>query len=322
MPKPTRKSAPLIALAVILLLGACLFMMSEKPDKKFDEMLDRATLLTKLPCSKYGWVQDGTLWCWGNGNVPNHLDLSTGVSTPIPGFPPNVSHLTVDAPEYSPDGKWFLTSGNSPGHWTAFKLTGRQKTWKTMPGISGSKTSVWLSDSKRWVEYTFDGAGTCWYLIHSLDGKENPVKKKTTAFMYPIGTLPGERILGAVNTEYDAEISQFDLSTGEEKIGAFRIPISSSFNSSFAVSPKGDRVAWFVMERHRITVMDQIKMFLHIQINADKYSLWTAKIDGSDRKLIGVSQKVGQPYVQDLKWMPDGKYLSFKAGYLYKIPAE
>ncbi len=322
MPKPTRKSAPLIALVAILLLGACLFMMSGKPEKKFDEMLDRATILTKLTCNKYGWVQDGTLWCWGNGNVPTHLDLKTGVATPILGFPASNSFLTVDAPEFSPDGKWFLTSGNSPGQWTAYSLNGKQKTWNKMQGISGNVTSIWLSDSRRWVEYNFDGAGTCWYLIHSLDGKETPVKKKTTAFMYPIGTLPGERILGAVNTENDAEISQFDLSTGKEKLGVFRIPISSGFNSAFAVSPKGDRVAWFVTERHRITVMDQIKMFLHIQINGDKSSLWTAKIDGSGRKLIGVSQRVGQPYIQELKWMPDGKSLSFKAGYLYKIPAE
>ncbi len=285
-------------------------------------MLDRATLLTKLPCSKYGWVQDGTLWFWGSGYVPSHLDLKTGIATPILGFPVNSSFPMADAPEYSPDGKWFLTSGYSPGQWTAYSLTGQLKTWKTMPGISGNKTSVWLSDSKRWVEYTFDGAGTCWYLIHSFYGKENPLKRKTTAFMYPIATLPGERILGAVNTDKDAEISQFDLSTGKEKLGVFRIPISSGFNTSFAVSPKGDRVAWFVTEPHRMTLMDRIKTFLHITINGDKTSLWTAKIDGSDRKLIGVSQKVNQPYVQELKWMPDGKYLSFKAGYLYKIQAD
>ncbi len=50
MPKLTRKSAPLIALAAILLFGACLFMMSGKPDKKFYDLLKRSKILTSIPC--------------------------------------------------------------------------------------------------------------------------------------------------------------------------------------------------------------------------------------------------------------------------------
>ena len=322
MPKLTRKSTPLIVLITILLLGVVLFYLSGKQDKKFDEMLDRATLLTKLPCSKYGWVQDGTLWFWGNGATPSHLDLKTGVSAPIPGFPVNNTFRLTDAPEFSPDGKWFLNSQFNSGKWTAFSLTGGRKTWSTMPGIRGNSNCVWLSDSRRWLEYYFDGAGSCQYLIHSLEGKENSAKMKTTAFMYPVGTLPGERVLGAVNDQNGVEISQLDISTGRGKIGVFRLPSNAGINGSFAVSPQGDRVAWFVTEHHRITVMDEIRKLLFLPGNVDKTLLWTAKIDGSDRKLIGVSQKVNQPYLQDLKWTPDGKYLSFKAGFLCKIPAE
>ena len=317
MPKPTRKSAPLIALAVILLLGACVALTSGYWGGASDDLLKRSKILTTIPCLSYAWVSDGTLRLRVVNRTQTHLNLTTKLATPIPGVQPNNGPLTVFRSQFSPDGMWSLVGDNSTRTWIATSLDGKIKTWSYLPGLKFAEDGRWLSDNRQWVETYFGPRGDHFYAIRSLDQPGLLVQNKTNAFVNYLCMLPDNKILGWVWHPQEIELTRYDLKKGKEK-SLFRVPFKTGSKIGyrygtpyFAVSPRGDSIAWFQLDPLKLTVFDRIGDYLPAFRSAQKYSLWAAKIDGSEKKLLGRMNKLNSSSDPNLKWTPDGKGLSF-----------
>ncbi len=322
MLKITQKVKYFIALSVILTTSAGLLLMSELMRVSNQDLLKHSILLSQSPCFSYGWVNDGTLWFWGTRTQPEHLDLKTGLSTKIPGFPNAFNKTSFYFTHVSPDGKWFLASSSSGGHWTAYSLYGRNKAGKTLPINVKNSIPLWFSDSKRWVEIYVDSKKFNWYLTNAIDREIKGGASRTEVKGYPFAMLSDEKILEASYHDDVIEIVQSELAVGKPIETLFEIAVPRLKGGSFAVSPKGDRIAWLSVQGV-VSSMNWIG-FSSTPFNLpDNASLWVSKIDGSDKRLIGVIQSADSRETSTLSWTPNGKSLSFLfKNHLYQVSAE
>ena len=72
-----------------------------------------------------------------------------------------------------------------------------------------------------------------------------------------------------------------------------------------------------------MALIDWININLPAFRRPDNATLWVSKIDGTDKKALGVIQNANSQDTSTLKWTPDGKSLSFLfKSQLYQVSTE
>ncbi len=94
------------------------------------------------------------------------------------------------------------------------------------------------------------------------------------------------------------------------------------------ISPTGDRIAWLVDAAHVDPVLARLRRLLpFLQTSVQPHQeLWVSRLDGTGMRVVGQVPILGRnrkpPQVSDLRWLPDGKHLSFAYDdALWTVPA-
>jgi hypothetical protein len=95
--------------------------------------------------------------------------------------------------------------------------------------------------------------------------------------------------------------------------------------TSLALSPQGDRLALALLFTRPLLVYPLSRWLNQQPIPQDAFAIWTCRVDGSDLHPIGpeLSYHGGQAPPTALRWLPDGKEVSFLCNSaLYTLPAD
>ncbi len=222
----------------------------------------------------------------------------------------------------SPNGKWLLwSSGVSlPGikQWVASTLNGQQQKWPLGPdpdsefaALPGNALRV--PDSHHWVELVSRYAKRVYSIhlahVYVLD-KAAPVRTVHISGLgdgLPVGIRQdGTIVMHTSSRQSDRLVQQLVMSLvslDADTVTArkLRLPIpASSGVSDVKLSPKGDRLAWILEQGRGLTRL---------------YTLYAADADGAHSRPLGSAEMVktgkGYSWPRDLRWLPDGKQVSF-----------
>jgi hypothetical protein len=242
-------------------------------------------------------------------------------------------HYLPPTAALSPDGKWLLwqsTSSFPDGQWIAATLDGQSQQWKQgsdagseFPGISTHP--VWLRDSSGWVELVSRYANQTYTItqanLYRL-GKTDPVKRIRIRGLDDgllAGVTQDDRVMmhhpddPRASEVTQAEFSRIglDAETVSAQKLTFSLPTSADA-ADFILSPHGNRLAW-ILKREREP--------------SRQYTLYIANADGTGIHPIGSTEGVqvgkGYSWPRDIRWLPDGKRLSFvfkKAVWVIPVP--
>jgi hypothetical protein len=238
-------------------------------------------------------------------------------------FPPECS--------MSPDNRWLLwNSKPSPyfGNWVAATIGGKQQKWAQGVDPDSNVSFVgghglWMPDSKQWVELIQRYSNRT-YTIHLARvyevGRPRPLRTiRITGLQdgLPVGVTYDGLVAMHVGTKHgNAPTAQLDLAlvridSDSATARPVSIPIPVSYNvADVILSPKGDRLAWVARQ-------GPVAESLH--------TLYTADADGSHFRSIGSAVGIRTPrefsWPRELRWLPDGKHVSFAYnGALYVVP--
>jgi len=242
----------------------------------------------------------------------------------FPGSPGGSMQYMPPTAAMSPNGKWLLWSSlpfpvpSGRKQWIASTLNGQQQTWPldSDPGSSVGfvpTDALWMPDSKHWVELVrrYKDRAYSFPLAHEYElGKSVPVRTVLVSGLadgLPVGVRQdGIVVMHTSARNTGRPIQQLTLSlvglkaaTATVQILNVSIPVSSSV-SDVTLSPKGDRLAWIVNK-------DRIPTGLH--------TLYVADADGGHARAVGSAAgvRLGNRFSwpRGLRWLPDGKHVSF-----------
>lgn len=295
----------------------------------------------------YGWLNDHELIACQNiagHNTLVRIDVRSRRTSAVAQL---VDRNGIDLPgiengwRLSPDGStvvWHCSkSYMQPYYWLIQRLgaTGPEKRRVGKYDISDNTISwTWLADSRRWMwfdEENYNYTGTH-ARIYNLDAG---VREIATAVINPARSLWGNgptQILGVttenavVSTSFGADpVSkmyllsfQVDHPSRPAEIKSVILPFST-FILEAALSSKTDRLAWCLYHEVLPPVpVELLNRLLHRKSQPEsRAEIWVSNLDG------GAMRKVGQVVLRDdshgrtanyprsLRWLPDGKQLSF-----------
>ncbi|HLV79905.1 MAG TPA: hypothetical protein VKT32_06460 [Chthonomonadaceae bacterium] len=235
----------------------------------------------------------------------------------------------------SPDKRWLLWSslGTLSGpRWVAATLSGaEQRQWKPdsdpasqVAGLPGH--ALWMRDSRMWVELVYRYANRNYTItranVYELDDS-SPIRKIAVQGLEDglLAGLTGDNEIlmyyppdpiGRHETPItEAHFSLVPLTSATVTARDLTITIPTSMDiASVLLSPQGDRLAW-ILQRGGL--------------DSPVYTLYVSDGEGKGMRAIGSA-----PYVQvgkryswpgDLRWLPDGKRVSFVyRNALYTVP--
>jgi hypothetical protein len=266
-------------------------------------------------------------------------DSNSGQETPLPAltehfnqFPGPHSWAAI-----SPDGQWLLWIGLG---YCAAQLNGSG--FHRWEGAADSSTvsAKWLGDSRHWVEEITDNDGRIKSLVqHDLDDVKKAIRIKLprvdplhirsdSSWGMPVVTW--DRHYLAFGSQWPASSSLLRvvrIGFGEHaraRISTIHAPESWLFAGAWSyrsdnettLSLRGDRIAGVCQPRSRKRINKSMQLV----------AIWVSSINGRGMHQIGVIQTNTNdqaPWLYDLRWLPDGKHLSFVyRGALYTVAAD
>jgi hypothetical protein len=239
------------------------------------------------------------------------------------------------------DGQWLLfqNSHGASGQWNAYHFSdGRCLHWSARdnPKLPLLATPVWLPNNHQWVTITA-------LPHHSLQLQIYDVSMPTWKREVPIQGMVGNMVLGITNQnrlltvtrhvwqrpficfpisgqpDHSISFDEISLSEGSTYHHALALP-SETRIVEVVLSPQGDRLAWLLYAvRHPWPAwLPQRFPWLHADLQ-HSMGVWVSNLDGSAMHEIGevILEKGGTkqtPPPQEpmiLRWLPDGKRISF-----------
>jgi hypothetical protein len=248
----------------------------------------------------------------------------------IQGSPKQEKHYRPPTAALSPDGKWLLWRNfpfaQSP--WIAATFDGQQQQWT--PGSDPASEiadlpnhAFWMPDGTRWVELVsrYADGGYSIHLAHEYRISD-AVRVRTVGISgLQDGLSVGIRQDGMVvmhHPHYHRREPVRQLNLSLVSLGADRA-VAQSLNVPVPVcnaviditlSPKGDRLAWILQQRRERPWL---------------YTLYVADADGAHARPVASAEDVktddGHSWPRSVRWLPDGKQVSFVyKGVIHTLP--
>ncbi len=243
---------------------------------------------------------------------------------------PAVTRPTVSV---SPDGRWILWApvGSAAGRWIAGSPdAARERRW---PRARSMWSPLWWPDSRAWVEVVpaLQARGEvrpmARAIVHPLDSAmpEREIQVLAEVAGTPVGlTADGRALFQAQRDpeEWFPEAEQIALTLAvPDRMQRSRVPLPhGALVTHVAMSPAGDRLAWLYMTRPGR------------DSQAPRWGVWVSDLLGRHFRALGetsvvIREVAGVETVEEgwpgtLRWLPDGRRLSFRlGGGLYVVPA-
>lgn len=241
----------------------------------------------------------------------------------------------------SPNGKWIYCSSvicsECPPAFDVFwrdiyGLTPSPKEEKngreSLASAQGCINWLWMADSRHWVELPDSEASSAkaCLVVHDIQNPKRTRKVPRSPLLSVDGyarvfTADG-RLLIATASETSrgiVEIIATRLGKSLSLLHRYRVPLPENTSAdTIAFSPQADQIAWLLRPKDLPNVNGYPAWC----------SLWISGLDGTGMRKIGSQDthqdtqgRLSSPY--SLKWMPDGKRLSFLCnGALYTVPTD
>ena len=300
-------------------------------------LLEHATRITEGAFRAYAWQPPSTLALILPTGELELLDIASGQQT-LSAVGTVVTETQVW--RASPDGQHLLNFDTS-GVFSVFKQAEliQHRTDLEYPEGDSARSypaGVWLPDSRRWLART-PGHGKP-LRLYSVDSPHGA----------PVTLAPPEGMTNLVGVTPDLLVIQTDtpsppLTATRVTLATFgvypnRAPVRSfSFPlpvtaqiQNLELAPQGDRLAWLLVDARRSPLMTVLIRLVPSMSGrfppTEGISVWVSRLDGTEMHEIGFQQThaTGKDtnVATDLRWMPDGKHLSFLMNHtLYSVPA-
>jgi hypothetical protein len=253
-----------------------------------------------------------------------------------------LGHLPIDGHVYilpSPDGRWALRcdSQRKPDNQAiAVEVqTGRHRSWPER-GDSYHYGQVWLSDSRRWLEYSTIVLG--YLTIHDVDGSSKSVRipSSTSIPSWPLKDLVTssdhllivDEHLDDTNSQTTppwtgVDVYEYRLLPTMAHLGTIHVTSPPGVKTLAArISPDGDHIIWTCSQSY----VSPLAVLVHRWIKRvpaepqQCFGLWVSRINGNHLHEIGhirLSPQDDEPRYENpesifqIHWLPDGKRFSF-----------
>jgi hypothetical protein len=257
----------------------------------------------------------------GQQTLPDEFNAKHSASMPgrrmivtIQGSPKRETHYIPPVAALSPDQKWLLWRNNASNHssWVAATLEGQQE-WMHSNPKEISNHPFWMPDSLHWVELVSRYVDDHYEIPLAQEyrlGEATPVRTIDIRGLQD-GLFVGLRQDGMVMLHHHRHsmrepVRQIDLSlvglAGETAVAqSLSIPIPVAYMAmDVTLSPQGDRLAWILLQGGERPWL---------------YTLTIADADGAHARSIATAEEVrSREYFScpnALRWLPDGKQVSF-----------
>jgi hypothetical protein len=303
------------------------------------DLLEHATRITEGHFRSYVWQSANKLALLRLMDEFEQRDMATGVQT-LGSIGPVASgtHLW----RASPDGRRLLTFDDGPafyvvgqtasdGYKVEFNEWGGDELGPRLPGIA------WLPDSRRWLAWS-PARSKHPLKLYSVDAPvASPVSITTPAAMTTLlGVTPDHLVVQSDAPLPPATVKRITISTfgvypnrtGVQSV-SFPLPVTAQIND-VELAPHGDRLAWMFVDARRSSLVTMLVRLLPTLASrfppTEGISVWVSRLDGTEMHEIGFQQThmsgKDTNIATDLRWMPDGKRLSFLMNdSLYSVPA-
>ena len=349
--KPTSKRTGKWRSGLAVLVVGITFLVLWNFRPRVPSLLEVATQVVpreRFYGSEFAWLSNEEYLCFGaDGRTLSRYRLSNGVSTTITGSFGNFSW--GGDPNVSPNGKWLSWNmytkrrdgGSMLVRHPMITPLAETHTGMLMPFSQGR----WEPDSRYIIGETMDGKEgvgrqmmiydvllkrineTLPIIADDYFGLENGV------FVAPdrLVTMPDDLYFDGGPAENEPlEIMEYTLNKTLHRIRRWSVtpPHDTSFQET-RISPNGDRIAWLVYTEHldpTLTALNRLLPFLKSR-SQPRLELWISRLDGTEMHILGrltlSTKNANKLCVNDLRWLPDGKSLSFTyTDALWTVPAK
>jgi hypothetical protein len=265
----------------------------------------------------------------------------TGLTKAIEDFGGEV----VDDQNVSPDGKWYLWSQRWGGCLLA-SVNGKRQHLYDSADDECYRSLLWMTDGYHWLENYYLNGKTKHLVLHDVRDPKTaitfPITGREELFCHLQCILSPQEMVAVAVLEPDVDdlgraapnshilVYKLSLDTRAKPHAPYRIAVPrGSPDYVYAVSPRGDRIAWGVTITRGDSLMTRLhRVFRFIKPKQwQSTEIWICNLDGSGMREIGnvlepPSEDGESPWL-DLQWLPGGKCLSFEyKDALYTVPAE
>jgi len=285
-------------------------------------------------------------------------NIDTQQDTKLPGLTASRQELAAEVEDsqcISPDGKWFLCSARW-GRCLLAEVNGtRHYSYPDAEAGECYRDTLWLPDSRHWLERYGVNSQTYCVLLHDTQHPSLsirlPVAAHSTAARMEKVAMPdaavvvdgpdqetndlGEPVVRAASPKTrQVSISLVPWRTGGRPFARYSVSVPFGVrNDDLKISPDARYVAWKVTTQSTAPLQLWLHRYLPY-LRFPKYrstAIWASRIDGKDRHEIGhviettdaseENETLSESVLDELKWLPDGRHLSFEyKNALYTAP--
>ncbi len=304
------------------------------------ELLERATRIADGNFRSYVWQSETKLDLLLQTEEFEQRDMPTGGVTlgtlgpPIPGAhvwrasPDGLRLLTLTTQSDPPD--FHVTGPQRQSELRSYRYEYGGDNLPRLPGVA------WLPDSRRWLAWS-SGHTKQPMRLYSVDAPYSPPVPLAvpTSMTSLLGVTPDHRVVQSDAPAPPATATRITIATfgvypnrALVRSVSFPLPMTSQ-TKELELAPQGDRLAWLLIDSRRsplVTMLVRLLPSLAARFPPrEGISVWVSRLDGTEMREIGFQQTrmTGKdPNVAtDLRWMPDGKHLSFLMNdALYSVP--
>ncbi|MCW3052332.1 MAG: hypothetical protein JWN14_1502 [Chthonomonadales bacterium] len=302
-------------------------------------LLEHATRITEGAFRAYAWQPPNTLALILQTNELEQRNLTNGERS-LGSIGPSIAGTHIW--RASPDGLILLTFDTS-GAFTVVedKAVIQHRTdamgWGADGAAGKTPAGAWLPDSRRWLAWS-PHADKHVLRLYSVDAPTGepvslPMPDATTNL---VGVTPDHLVVQTdapfpPTTAKKITLATFGVYPNRAAVRSvsFPLPVTAEIDN-VELAPRGDRLAWLLVDSRRsplITMLIRLVPSLSGRFPpTEGISVWVSRLDGTEMQEIGFQQTHASGkdtnVATDLRWMPDGKHLSFLMNNsLYSVPA-
>jgi hypothetical protein len=318
--------------ALFVLIGALWATRSHR-------LLEHATRLADGSFRSYVWQSPDRLALLLQTDELEQRDMKSGARTlGSLGAAIHGSHVW----RASPDSIRLLTFDDGPAFYVVGPAEAEQKRvefdgWGGDSMVTRLPGVAWLPDSRRWLALSPSRSRQP-LRLYSVDAPDSAAVTlpMPTAMTNLVGVTPDLRVVQTDARPPDATATNIAVITfgiypnrAPVHSSSFPLPVTAQIKD-LELAPAGDRLAWLLVDARRsplVTMLVRLLPTLGGRFPPTQgISVWVSRLDGTEMHEIGFEQThaTGKDtnVATDLRWMPDGKHLSFLMNdALYSVPA-
>jgi hypothetical protein len=312
-----------------------------------------SSIMIFLPLWKtYHWLSADRILYFDQDDHCHLYNTATGTRTALTALERRLPARIMNL-QYSPDGQWILcTTSLSPLEVRGMRLDGSHYfQFRSHLPADINTEAIWSADSHHWLEMVWRQSGgrssVAAANLHSLPPDHAVVKLD---MQLPAGTYvwqdavePGKALL-VIDDKFRATSPTLRIArvpfSGKQEPAHWSQASFPPGTSSGSFSPQRDRLAYMTVSTPKPGYFERLLARIRTEWKREirpEWRLWVANLDGSHRHEVGyMVQPPDHPpgvagqggwmspsYPQELKWLPDGKRLSYVFDdALYTVPVE